>query len=318
MKYFKLGLWILLASLFISDAIAGCTNKISTYTKTVNFGTVIVQRDAVPGSIVATQSVQGTVNIECTGSEPHIYIEKMYTPLTAFGNNVYDIGVNGFGLRLSENGTNGDMHHYFPVTIQGWTGGTTGNWTNENYLYKFEIIKISNFASSGYIRTGMFAETSFQNEFYIGYFNIGGGNLQVVQCSINTPSLTFPIGDIKAASFGTTVGTIPANAQSTQNLGLNCDYGANINVSLSGVRNPDVANNSVLALTNQGSAGVATGVGVQLLYNGAPLSINNRIVLKRSAGGQETFPLTARYYQTKNTVTTGTANTSATLNITYQ
>ncbi|HDS5029757.1 fimbrial protein [Enterobacter kobei] len=57
---------------------------------------------------------------------------------------------------------------------------------------------------------------------------------------------------------------------------------------------------------------------MQIVYNGAPLMLNNRIVLKTSSGGQETFPLTARYYQTRTTVSTGTANASATLNLTYQ
>jgi type 1 fimbria pilin len=139
-----------------------------------------------------------------------------------------------------------------------------------------------------------------------------------VACSITTPNLTFPIGDILATSFGSTVGTTPVEAQNTQNLGLNCDAGANINVSLSGTQNPDVSTTSVLALTGQGTIGIAKGVGVQVLYNGTPLVLNNRIVLKQSSGGQETFPLTARYYQTKTSVSTGVANASATLNLTYQ
>ncbi|HDE1997161.1 TPA: fimbrial protein, partial [Klebsiella quasipneumoniae] len=68
----------------------------------------------------------------------------------------------------------------------------------------------------------------------------------------------------------------------------------------------------------QGSAGVAQGVGVQLVYNNTPLILGNNLVLKRTNGGQEMFPLTARYYQTNTTVTTGIANASATLSLTYQ
>lgn len=148
--------------------------------------------------------------------------------------------------------------------------------------------------------------------------NLVGAKVTQVACSPTTQNLSFPIGNVPATNFSTTPGTIPAGGQTTQNLGLSCDTGANINVSLSGTQNPDIANNSVLALTGQGSAGVASGVGVQILYNGTPLQLNNRIVLKQSSGGQETFPLTARYYQTKTAVTTGSANTSATLSITYQ
>ena len=105
----------------------------------------------------------------------------------------------------------------------------------------------------------------------------------------------------------------------TQNLGLNCDPGANINVELAGTQNPDApADASVLALTGQGGPETAGGVGVQIVYNDVPLQLNNRIVLKKSAGGQETFPLVARYYQTKSQVKPGSANATATLNITYQ
>lgn len=146
----------------------------------------------------------------------------------------------------------------------------------------------------------------------------GTGKIIQVACSISTPNLVFPIGDILVSRFGSAIGFTPVNASNTQNLGLNCDAGANINVSLAGTQNPDVGTTSVLALTNQGNSDVAQGVGVQILYNDSPLVLNERIVLKTSSGGQETFPLTARYYQTKTAVTTGKANASATLNLTYQ
>jgi type 1 fimbria pilin len=87
---------------------------------------------------------------------------------------------------------------------------------------------------------------------------------------------------------------------------------------LTGIQQPDVSDSSILALSGQGNAGVAEGVGVQLLYNAAPLTLNSNLVLKRSAGGQELFPITARYYQTRSSVTTGSANASATLTLTYQ
>ncbi|MEH8822888.1 fimbrial protein, partial [Klebsiella pneumoniae] len=139
-----------------------------------------------------------------------------------------------------------------------------------------------------------------------------------VACAVTTSNIVFELGDVLVTEFGSTVGLTPANAQKTQNLILDCDAGANINVMLSGAQNPDVSDNTVLALTGQGSAGVAQGVGVQLVYNNTPLILGNNLVLKRTNGGQEMFPLTARYYQTNTTVTTGIANASATLSLTYQ
>lgn len=165
---------------------------------------------------------------------------------------------------------------------------------------------------------GALAKASIANVMYTEEVGMGNNTIIPVACSLTTPNLNFPIGDILASKFGTSVGTIPSGAQNTQNLGLNCDAGANINVTLQGAQNPDVSTTSVLALTGQGNADVAQGVGVQLLYNGSPLVLNNRIVLKQSSGGQETFPITARYYQTKTSVATGKANASATLDLTYQ
>ncbi|MDU7775121.1 MAG: fimbrial protein, partial [Citrobacter sp.] len=93
---------------------------------------------------------------------------------------------------------------------------------------------------------------------------------------------------------------------------------ANINVTLTGTQNPDTTDDSVLELSNQGDDKVAAGIGVQLLYNDTPLELNKMLNLKRSAGGQEPFPITARYIQTKDKVRAGQANATATLNLTYQ
>lgn len=102
-------------------------------------------------------------------------------------------------------------------------------------------------------------------------------------------------------------------------IGLKCDAGVKISGSLSFTQNADTANDSVIALTGAGSAGVSKGVGIQLLYNGTPLRRNTNIVLKTSSGGAE-FPagaFTSRYFQTQGTVYPGSANATATLNLTY-
>nr|WP_269469132.1 fimbrial protein [Leclercia tamurae] len=146
---------------------------------------------------------------------------------------------------------------------------------------------------------------------------MNGGGVTQVACSVTTPNLTFPIGNVSKADFGTEPGFTPEKT-STQNLGLDCDQSANINVTLNGQQNPDVSDPSVMALNNQGGTNTARGVGVQLLYDGKPLIINTRLALKTSSGGRESFPITARYYQTRNSVTVGEANSSATLTLTYQ
>ncbi|WP_261278523.1 fimbrial protein [Serratia quinivorans] len=141
------------------------------------------------------------------------------------------------------------------------------------------------------------------------------GTVTKVACSLTNTTISVPLGDVQSSAFN----SISATAgDKTFNLGLSCDKDANINVALAGTQNMDTADTSVLALTNAGQSGTAKGVGVQLLYGGVPLKLNNNILLKTSVGGQETLPFSARYYQTQTAIGAGLANSSATLNITYQ
>lgn len=243
-------------------------------------------------------------------------IQMMYLGALGSGTNgVFNTNVTGVGI----------SGYYYSATYPFQSPATTWTFAGGGGLNVGDAVTVFKLIKTGDITSGVLSNTLVGKVFYSGSptvdtVDVMMGNSTVTQltCSITTPTLAFPIGDILKSQFGSSVGFIPSAAQNTQNLGLNCDAGANINVSLSGTQNPDVGTTSVLALTGQGGANVAKGVGVQILYNSTPLVLNNRIALKTSSGGQETFPLTARYYQTKTTVATGTANASATLNITYQ
>ena len=303
-KYFLL----LLLTLISVESFAGCTHNISAQNFNLNFSTITAQRDVAPGTVVAAQSGIYNVNFSCTDSTNN-YQEAMSG--SSLGNSLYDIGVSGYGIRVSENDSGGGFHHYFPMSF------TIGSYS-ASYMYKVELVRTTAPAVSGALRSGQIANISISNQFFIATWNFTGGSITTLACSLSSGSLSFPIGNIPATSFGSTVGTTPANAQVAQNLGLSCNPGANINISLSGQQNPDVANTSVLALSGQGGPGVAQGVGVQILYGGTPLNLNNTVFLKQSGGGLESFPIVARYYQTKTAVSPCTANATATLNITYQ
>ncbi|HDC4398676.1 TPA: fimbrial protein [Enterobacter kobei] len=299
-----------------SSAHAGTCTTITPQESTLSIGTITVQRDVAVGTVLFSRnaSITSAYLTGCT-SPVMLGFSMRYLNATqsAFGNHVYDTNVSGIGIRFSSGGYFENPTNTFSYTAQAsyveWWGG------------KIELI-VTGPVASGSLTPGVLGVVMLQGS--DGIYRdaltatLLGGTVNVLACSITTPQLTFPIGDISAATFGSTVGTTPAGARNTQNLGLNCDPGANVNVSISGIQNPDVATTSVLALTGQGNTGTAKGVGVQLLYNGTPLALNTRLPLTVAAGGQQTFPLTARYYQTKTTVEPGTANASATLNLTYQ
>lgn len=312
------GILFTMALAFSSVSVEACNIYWSGLQQTLTYSSnVIVQRDAPIGSVVSSETiyVNNTSDyLKCEAGDAQTqYLNWTYG--WSATNNIYQTNVPGIGVRVGFS-YGGGIWGYIPTTrpmdnaiTTTWTLGAQARW-------QVEIIKTGPVVA-GRINSGKYANLTIQGVEILSLFS-NGANIVPVACSMTTQSLSFPIGNVLATNFGSTIGTTPASAQTTQNLVLNCDAFANINVSLSGTQNPDIANTSVLALTGQGSAGVASGVGVQLLYNGTPLQLNNRIVLKQSTGGQESFPLTARYYQTKTAVTTGSANTSATLNLTYQ
>jgi type 1 fimbria pilin len=141
------------------------------------------------------------------------------------------------------------------------------------------------------------------------------GTIKKLSCTLSDTIVSISLGNISVGKF-TSVGT--TEGDKSFDVGLTCDKNAKVNVSLSGTQNTDSKESSILALTSAGASGIATGVGVQLLYGDVPLKLNSNVRLKTSDGGKETLAFSARYYQTKKMVTAGKANATATLNITYQ
>jgi hypothetical protein len=167
--------------------------------------------------------------------------------LSSYGNHVYATNINGIGIRLSSGNYFENPDNTFTYNAQSsyveWWGG------------KVELV-VTGPVSSGPLTTGVIGVVTLQGS--DGVFRDGltvqltGGTINALACSVQSSQLTFPIGDIPASVFGTVIGTTPSGAQNTQNLGLSCSAGTNINISLSGIQNPDSANTSVMALTGQG------------------------------------------------------------------
>lgn len=295
---------------------AGTCTTIIPQISTLSVGTITVQRDAPVGTVIFSAAATSTGSYLTGCSNPLMLGFSMRyngATLSRYGNHVYDTNVSGIGIRFSSNNYFENPSNTFSYNAQSsyvvWYGG------------RIELV-VTGQVSSGALTPGVIGAVTLQGN--DGIYRDGlttqltGGTITALACSITTPQLTFIIGDIPASAFGSVIGTTPAIAQKTLNLGLTCSAGTNISVTLSGIQHPDSADTSVIALTGQGNAGTAKGVGVQLLYNGTPLRMNSRLFLKQSPGGQETLPLTTRYYQTLTSVESGSANASATLNLTYQ
>ncbi|EPO1788795.1 fimbrial protein [Cronobacter turicensis] len=286
---------------------------------------IVVQRDAAVGTIVyqSTAYPYGNIVYTCEASPPYQFkpLRGTDTGVRIYNNfSVYSTNVPGIGFTATCNTFNNPCvtSNINLSTFPSYGIVNTSGASMVDTMPRSFALVVTGPVSPGVINAGDYVELN-EGGYPVNKINLGSSvSVSVQQCSITTNNLVFPIGDIPVSQFSDSVGFIPTGAQNTQNLGLNCSSSANVNVTFQGTQNPDVSTNSILALTGQGSAGVAKGVGVQILYNGSPLELNKRMVLKNSANGQQTFPLTARYYQTKTSVMAGTANASATLSLTYQ
>lgn len=144
---------------------------------------------------------------------------------------------------------------------------------------------------------------------------LSGMTLIAPTCSVTTPNVSIAIPDALASDF-TAVGSTPVFKDF--NVGLNCESDASVTVMLDGQPNAEVADTSILALTNTGAAGVASGIGIQITYNNTPLHIKQPFFLKTASSGVQTLDFQARYYQTKPNIKPGKADSTATLTFTYQ
>lgn len=296
---------------------AGSCTSVTPQTTTVSLPAITVARDTPPGTILSSAKT-GSAGVYGQGCTTPLTLsaEMQYsTSLSQFGNHVYDTNIPGVGIRFDQ----GEFYFDSPATIASENIGT-----NINYCCGTVQLVATGKIASGTLAPGPLGTISI-----LGYDNIYWPgvtiNLQsevkvtALACTLNTPQLSFDLGSIAADSFGNSPGFTP-DKTATKALQMVCDAGVNVNVTLSGTQSPDSGDNSILALSGQGGSSVAQGVGVQLLYAGTPLALNQTVNLKKTAGAgeSESFDLTARYIQTQNTVKAGQANATAVLNITYQ
>ncbi|MBV6695351.1 fimbrial protein [Serratia quinivorans] len=299
-----------------------------TSSATIDLGTIIVQRDT-PNLSALTGVLQGTRSgYNCINPDSNVGVGvKTYGAYAnnnidgvkrVFASNIsgigYILGVDKNSVWIGGKGFYGSTDTWVMATSA--VAALNPNWPliPQIQLYKTGMLDSGPLTGKvGALISGNAGNipTSWTTEIPITIT----GTVTKVACSLTNTSISVPLGDVSATQF---TGITTTAGDKTFNLGLSCDKDANINVALAGSQNADTADTSVLALTNAGQSGTASGVGVQLLYGSVPLKLNNNILLKTSAGGQETLPFSARYYQTQTAIGAGLANSSATLNITYQ
>lgn len=233
-------------------------------------------------------------------------------------NNISSTSVPGLGVRVSIYDSK-----YIGDEWKAPVGGLLLNIPT--YTWKLELIKTGPF-NKGNLPTG--TTLAIFTLIDIRTPSTGGGTWELGRLRVGTPAsfsqttctltdtaIDVPLGSISATKLtasGTTFG------EQSFKVGITCEPGLKVSVSLSGTQSTETTDTSVLALTGAGQSGVVSGLGVQILSDGTLLKRGTNLLVKTVAGGKESLQFSARYYQTKKDVTVGKANTAATLNFTYQ
>jgi len=293
-------------------------SPISPSTQTISLGNTVVQRDAPVGSVLLNTWVPSgkdasTIFTNCQAGDTATWILNGAVEVNGLAN-TYMTDVPGVGIKIKAGtsnfyyGTAGNAQSKFvetsPVVVWTWS-----NWGNG---YTIQLIKTAS-TGSGDIGSQQ-AVFSLANLGELLRLNISG-QVTTIACQVTTPNIQVPLDDLYATELNRIGATGKAK---TFDLGLNCDSGTRINVMMSGVQNTNTSADGVLQLTNAGAPDVSSGIGIQILYNNSPIKLNNTLFLKTSAGGQETLPFTAQYYQTNSQISAGSANATATFTLTYQ
>lgn len=304
----RLGIYIAVcvsALLIAKPVLAGCTGYNDYDDRVAIGGNITMPVDTPIGGVFKTDTFPINGKSSCTAGTK---LQNNYTYYFTVNNDVIIVG--GVGLRIKVNG------NAFGYPGTAYTATPLPKPLSGATL-TIEYIRVSpGSISTTFPNWGGLATIKEYNGSAIYTIDLYGGWVKTSSCTVNSQELVFPLGDTPSNQF-TAVGSTPS--EFTQNLVLQCTENANIKATFSGTKSTETSNTSILGLTSPAAPTTAKGVGVQIVYNNAPLTIGGGFTLAQGAvAGQMVIPLTARYYQTQSTVTMGTANASATLNLTYQ
>lgn len=293
------------------NAWASCSffdGVVSPLTRTVSFGSVIVQRDTPVGTVLATANTgaynSGRSFYGCTIPYTHRFSMELFRVISSYGNNVFNTNIEGVGVRVIS-----PSNRYMP-----YDGPHIANSYVVISNISVQLVKTRPGAvGAGRLTNGTLASGSIVNHFYGSYVGLAGVNTIIpVACSVSTTAIAVPMGDVPRTQFAGpgSVGDVVSFF-----IPLNCDANTRVKVALDGnAHSSGIV--GLLALT--ASPAAARGVGVRLFYNNAPVALRTPISVGTVAvGGPFSIPLVARYYQADQAITAGQANSTATFTMTY-
>lgn len=298
-----------------------------------------IPKDLPVGSPIGNEIISGEiVSHTCTNSEPLLShqeygIKGLGDYVTSIGGRrVYSTNIEGIGYAVG-----GTTVSPCPGATHYVDGQNTmdGNLNNRNFCYingmfgtqpmraiaRIQFYKTAPTTGNGTVAAKQVGAIILRNNlsswhFPESTFSIAAFSVKnTLSCAMNTTVISVPMGTVEKREFNGP-GTWPGNANTRNfNISLNCNAGIRVNLQIDG--NAQNASQGILNLN--GGTDSASGVGIQLLHKNAPLPLSTVITTGTAVTeGEYSIPLQARYLQTQSTVTPGSANSSATISLTYQ
>lgn len=224
---------------------------------------------------------------------------------------VFSTNIKGIGYTFYVPGAgNFDNQRWGQVSDKQYFGPESDNYT-------LSFIVTSTDIGIGTIKSGLYAYRKVAEHpggplQTLANIYVNGGNI-VSACAVKGNNIAVDMGTVNDSEF---TGPGSNSAEVIFKLKVNCPADSNVFATIEGTTDPDMTDGSVLALTP--GEGNATGIGAQILYSSTPLKLNEKLYLKKGIGSEETMKFSARYIQTKPSITPGHANATGTLTITYE
>ncbi|MFD3245193.1 fimbrial protein [Rahnella aquatilis] len=237
---------------------------------------------------------------------------------------VYTTGVEGIGIAL----TNSSGQRVIGASQNCDTRNTSLGALDTNKSYQISVtlslVKTANDISDTALQQS-------QTRFGLGVYGksglgSGGGTntlsytgnilIRTESCDVLNKTIDVQLGTVWPGLFsGTTAGGVTPDVPFS--IELNCDAGANVNIRIDGTADDSLA--AGVIKISSGTEGQASGVGIQILKGDTtPVSLGQQWAITPSASeGNLSIPFFARYYLNGQTLSSGSANGTATFTMIY-
>lgn len=298
------------ASLFSSQALAGCSVVKDLINQSVHFGATVVQRDLTVNGGIANKTVPAGNIIIAEGCDDiirqRVAVNVASYPMMSGG--IFATGVQGVGMRIRIN----DVDLTTATSFTEYSATTGANLTRYNPKIEVTLFKTGTIVPGPMNLGNLLTVAKYSGTQFVDAlsYNIASGVITQSSCELTGASaIPVNMGEVKGNDFNGKGSTLkPVEIK----IPLQCDAGTRVNINLDATSSQG---NGIIDLAKGG----AEGVGIQLKVNDTPALFNRRIfIAEATEQGAFNIPLTAAYIQTDDIIRSGNVSAIANFTITYE